>query len=67
MVDSGSEILSYFSNRIQAAKEQQLTELDLSVPSGTHENDKLDHIPDEVFDQFLWDTSPVLLARLYMI
>lgn len=50
MVDSGSEILGYFTNRIQAAKEQQLTELDLSVSYGTHSNDKLDHIPDEVLE-----------------
>ena len=49
MVDSGSEILSYFTKRIKEAKEQQLTELDLSVPYNTHGNDKLDHIPEEVF------------------
>ena len=32
MVESSNEILSYFTNRIKAAKEQQIKELDLSVP-----------------------------------
>ena len=50
MVDSETEILGYFTNRIKAAKEQQLTELDLSVPWDTHDNDKLDRIPNAVFE-----------------
>ena len=54
MVDSSNGILSYFTNRIDKAEEQQklkkLTALDLSVPWGTHDNDKLDCIPDEVFE-----------------
>ena len=50
MVDSSNEIRSYFSDRIKAAKEQKLTELDLSVPPGTKDSHKLDHIPDAVFE-----------------
>ena len=55
MADSKTEILGYFTNRIKTAKEQQLTELDLSVPysiyvSTAHPNDQLAHIPNEVFE-----------------
>ena len=50
MVDSAPKILSYFTHRIQAAKEQRLTELDLSVPWNTHDNDQLSYIPEEVFE-----------------
>ncbi|MEO0329965.1 MAG: leucine-rich repeat domain-containing protein [Pseudomonadota bacterium] len=50
MVDSGSEILGYFTNRIMAAKEQQLTELDLSVPFYKNSDNKLDNIPASVFE-----------------
>ena len=50
MVGSKTGILGYFTNRIKEAKEKQLTELDLSVPWRTHDNDKLKCIPKEVFE-----------------
>ena len=50
MENSGSEILGYFTNRIREAKKKKLTELDLSVPYDTYPNDKLDAIPEEVFE-----------------
>jgi Leucine-rich repeat (LRR) protein len=41
---------SYFSRRIQQAKQQQLKELDLSNDWETRETAKLNKIPDEVFE-----------------